>query len=108
MLTRFPSLTTPPTPTPLDAITARTNLSAALHQFLGLTGTAIAIDILHVKDNDVWVRVPREDASAVVAAVGGWVGGGGSGKESVGWRVKGRSEWLVGLVGGDGSDLFDD
>ncbi len=56
------------------------------------------------------MRVPREDASAVVAAVGGWVGGGGGGggKESVGWRVKGRSEWLVGLVGGDGSDLFDD
>src|ERR1700733_264338 len=57
---------------PLDAITARTYLTSALSQYLGLTGTAIPIDILKVTDQDFWVRVPKEDASAVVAAVGQW------------------------------------
>lgn len=54
----------------------------------------------------MWIRVPREDGSAVVAAVSGWVGG--SGRESVGWRVRGKGEWLERLVGGDGRDLFED
>jgi len=61
---------------------------------------------LHLKEKEVWIRVPREDGSAVVAAVSGWVGG--SGRESVGWRVRGKGEWLERLVGGDGRDLFED
>lgn len=53
------------------------------------------------------MRVPRGDGSAVVAAVSGWVGGGsGGGTDGVGWRVKGRGQWLGGVVGGDGGDLF--
>lgn len=56
------------------------------------------------------MRVPRGDGSAVVAAVSGWVGGGGGGgggtEGVVGWRVRGRGQWLGGLVGGDGGDLF--
>lgn len=94
----------PPAPTaPLDALTARTHLTSALSQFLGLTGTAIPIDILHLQDREVWVRVPWVDGSVVVAALTGWVG-----RESVGWRIRGRGTWLGGVVGGDGADLFGD
>src|SRR3954468_8045826 len=57
---------------PLDPITARTYLTSALSQYLGLTGTAIPIDILKVADQNFWVRVPKEDASAMIAAVGQW------------------------------------
>src|SRR5271163_4408291 len=56
----------------LDDITARTYLTSALSQYLGLTGSAIPIDILKVADQDLWIRVPEQDASAVVAAVGQW------------------------------------
>ena len=66
-----------------------------------MTGTAIPIDILKVEGRDVWVRVPREDGRAVVEAGSGWV------NEAVTWRVKGKSEWLGGLVAGNGRDLFD-
>jgi ribonuclease P/MRP protein subunit POP8 len=72
----------------LDTLTAHLNLRAALSQFLGLHGTAIPIDILKLQDNDVHVRVPREDASAVIVAVGGWIG-----KNGEGWRVKQTGCW---------------
>lgn len=52
------------------------------------------------------MRVPREDAGVFVAAVGGWIGGDGSGGEKVGWRVGGRGNWLSGL-GVDGA-VWDD
>lgn len=94
-----------PNPNPtVDALTARQHLTSALSQFLGLTGTAIPIDILKLENSDVWIRVPFDDGAAVEAAVGGWVGVGGS----VGWRVVGKDEWLGRLVGGDGRDLFGD
>ncbi|KAL8843145.1 MAG: hypothetical protein Q9170_000275 [Blastenia crenularia] len=54
---------------PIDILTARTFLTAALQQYLGLAGTAIAIDFLKVEGSDVWVRVPREDGAAVVGAI---------------------------------------
>ncbi|PYH33828.1 uncharacterized protein BO87DRAFT_459554 [Aspergillus neoniger CBS 115656] len=100
------------TSTPLDPVTARTYLSAALSQFLGLTGTSIPIDILKISPpsssststggkagggggggaglgSTVWTRVPREDAAAVVAALSSWIGGsanasGGGGSGDVG------------------------
>lgn len=86
----------------LDALTARLHLQAALSSFLGLHGTAIPIDFLKIENRNVWFRVPREDASAVVAAVGGWVGNNGEG-----WRVMGWGCWGPGVVGGSGMDLFD-
>ena len=68
---------------------------------------------------DVWIRVPREDGTKILAAVGGWVGremeyydmdgDGASGKEvevTLSWRVKSWGNWLAGVVGGDGMDLF--
>ena len=85
----------------LDALTAHLHLRAALSQFLGLHGTAIPIDILKLHDSDVHIRVPREDASAVVIAVGGWVG-----KTGEGWRVKNSGCWGAGLHSSAGADLF--
>jgi ribonuclease P/MRP protein subunit POP8 len=81
---------------PLDAITARTYLSSALSQYLGLTGTAIPIDILKVTSPHFWIRVPRADASAVVAAVGQWA----NAQLGISLKVEGRGEWLGGLVAG--------
>ena len=83
----------------LDDITAKSYMTSALSQFLGLHGSAISIDILKTEDKGVWIRVMREDASAVVAAMGGWIKRLGNGDEQVGWRVKGRANWLGGLVG---------
>lgn len=85
----------------IDAITARLQLQASLQQFLGLHGTAIPIDVLKIEGRQVWIRVPREDVSAVVTAVGGWVGKGGEG-----WRVHSWGCWGA-RDAGDGSDLFD-
>jgi ribonuclease P/MRP protein subunit POP8 len=98
------SSTYPSKPT-LDALTIRTYLTSALAQFLGLTGSAISIDILKISGLGCWIRVAREDLSPVLAAVGGWVGnangGGGadgSERERVGWRVKGSGNWLSVLL----------
>lgn len=99
------TLTSPSSNAPqLDAVTAHLNLTAALSQFLGLHGTAIPIDILKVEDQDVWIRVPAQDKSALIAAAGGWVGRGGEG-----WRLKGWSAWNAVAPGRDaGQELFND
>ncbi|KAJ5461309.1 uncharacterized protein N7458_002861 [Penicillium daleae] len=111
----IPQPDTPPLQ-PLDALSARTYLSSALSQFLGVTGTAIPIDILKVepkgtksngltKYGAVWVRVPRDDGAAVVAAISSWIGGSGSGSGAA-WRVCAKGNYLGALVSGSGSDLF--
>ncbi|KAK5148884.1 hypothetical protein LTR04_000386 [Oleoguttula sp. CCFEE 6159] len=95
----------------VDAITLRTHLTSALAQFLGAHGAAIPIDLLKTRAGEAWVRVPRDDCAAVVAAVSGWVGSDGSGAEgcSLGWMVLGQSDWLAGLeTEGGGQDLFSD
>ncbi|KAJ5099799.1 hypothetical protein N7532_006800 [Penicillium argentinense] len=112
---------------PLDALSARTYLSSALSQFLGLTGTAIPIDILKIgndatpksaekqslppsmtkKYDCAWIRVPREDSAAVVAALSSWIGGSSSGSgANVAWRVCAKGNYLGALVAGSGKDLF--
>lgn len=83
---------------PLDILSARAYLTSALTQFLGLTGAAISLDFLHVSAQQVWVRVPAEDRSAVVAAVGGWAGREDGGDGDVGWRVRAYGDWLGALV----------
>ncbi|OJJ87143.1 uncharacterized protein ASPGLDRAFT_43635 [Aspergillus glaucus CBS 516.65] len=103
----------------LDPLTARTYLTAALGQFLGLIGTSISIDILKIASsststasstststpkNIVWVRVPRPDAAAVVAALSSWIGG--TSGNGVAWRVCAKGNFLGALVAGDGRDLF--
>jgi len=77
-------------PPGIDNITAHTYLTAALNQFLGLTGTAIPVDILKIDGRDVWVRCPRENGSMVSTAMSEWRGEGGNAE----WRVKGRGDWL--------------
>lgn len=125
--------------TDLDALTARTHLTSALSQFLGVTGTAISVDILKIESVSppsssssssrkydpegrgrggggggvyLWIRVPREDASAVVAAMSSWIGGAGAsdntsdGAAGVAWRVCSKANYLGGIVFGSGRDLF--
>ncbi|KAJ9650666.1 hypothetical protein H2198_010029 [Neophaeococcomyces mojaviensis] len=84
----------------LDEITLRAHLTAALNQYLGLTGAAIPIDILKVEGprNEGWIRLPAEDESAVAAALAQWTGKGG-----VTVRIASRGSWLGGVIGnGDG------
>ena len=89
-------------PPNIDVLTARSYLSIALQQYLGLTGTAIPIDILRVDGRDCWIRVPREDGMVIAGALGQWV----SHKGGVAWRIRGKREWL-GMVGaGNGETLF--
>lgn len=88
-------------PISLDNLTVKRYLSAALGQFLGLTGESIPMDILKVEENTAWVRVAREDGSAVLAAVGGWIGG-GERDGMVKFRVRASGNWLGALVGNEG------
>jgi ribonuclease P/MRP protein subunit POP8 len=74
----------------LDEVTAQFYLHSALSQFLGLTGTAIQFDLLKVEGIDIWLRVAKEDASAVVAAVSQWASMG----QGVSLQVKARGTWL--------------
>lgn len=85
----------------MDILTTKSHLNSALRRFLGLHGEAITVDILRVDKNEVWIRVPREDATAVHEALSSWTGDG------VRFVVKGRDAWLIRLAGGgDGQDLF--
>ncbi|KAF4556811.1 Hypothetical protein D9617_1g086930 [Elsinoe fawcettii] len=84
----------------LDEVTAYLHLQSALRRYLGVHGTAIPLDILKVDGLEVWIRSPREDANAVVAAAGGWVGSSGEGWRVVDWQCWGPTE------GEDGRDLF--
>ena len=80
----------------VDPITAISYLNSALQAYLGLTGTAISIDILKTEGMNVWVRVPFEDASAVIASASQWSGT----RDGVGLqlRVKASGTWLGGLI----------
>lgn len=112
-----PALAQPAQPTShLDPLTVSTLLSHPLTAYLGTTGAAIPIDILKTAGREVWVRIPRQDARGFRAGLGAWVGscagddvpgleGGGGGRVKVAWRVLGGSD-VLGLLGGDGSELF--
>ncbi|KAL1995191.1 hypothetical protein VTN49DRAFT_1378 [Thermomyces lanuginosus] len=94
---------------PLDTLTTKTTLTSALTQYLGLTGAAISVDIMHVipDKREAWVRVPRDDASAVVAGLSSWVGSSASAEEGgITWRVLGWGAFPSAICHGSGSDLF--
>jgi ribonuclease P/MRP protein subunit POP8 len=74
----------------LDTVTAQLYLRSALSQFLGLTGTAIQLDLMKVQGRDIWLRVARQDASSVVAALSQWASTG----QGVSLQVKARGTWL--------------
>jgi ribonuclease P/MRP protein subunit POP8 len=85
----------------LDILTVRSHLTSGLNQFLGLTGAAISVDILKVDQNGCWIRVPREDLKAVIAAMGQWVGA-DEGNAKVAWKLKASGNWLGSLVASQG------
>ncbi|KAI5297293.1 hypothetical protein KEM55_004901, partial [Ascosphaera atra] len=99
-----------------DALTARTYLTSALSQYLGLVGTSIPIDILKLKTDGqqqqgrnckaVWIRVPRDDAAAVAGAISSWVGNSASETEAVALRVVAKGNFLGALVAPKTADLF--
>jgi ribonuclease P/MRP protein subunit POP8 len=84
---------TPQASAHVDELTIRSYLTAALQQYLGLTGTAIPIDILKVQNQDAWIRVPRDDEVAVTAAVSQWAG-----SKGVSLKIEARGTWLGGVV----------
>lgn len=94
-------------------------LTSALRAYLGTTGAAIPIDILKTAGCNVWIRVPRQDARGLRAALSSWagsvegadVGFGVRGRVGVAWKV-GAQSGVLGLLGGggvgmgDGRDVF--
>ena len=98
----------------IDALTVSTLLLQPLTAYLGTTGSAVPIDILHTQGRNAFVRVPRQDARAFRAALSGWIGGcdAGSvpgvkegGRVNVAWRVSAEGGSL-GLLRGAGEELF--
>ncbi|KAA8904497.1 hypothetical protein FN846DRAFT_952756, partial [Sphaerosporella brunnea] len=81
---------------PPDILTWRTTLTTALTQFLGLSGAAIGIDILHLDRDEAWLRIPRAEKQRFQAAVSGYLGS--TDGRSIGFRVLGISDFLMGLV----------
>lgn len=87
----------------LDPLQVKSYCTAALRQFLGLTGVAVPVDILKVQGLDCWVRVPRPDLSLFAAAVTAWKGSVEDGDLRL-LRVKQCSDWLGTMVGSDAQD----
>jgi hypothetical protein len=87
-------------PTAVDVITAKQYLTSATTRFLGLIGSAIPVDILHLAGSDLWVRVPRDASVAFHEAVSGWSG------SEVRFVTKGKSDWLASLACGSSEELF--
>lgn len=92
------------TPVELDILQVRAYCTAALRQFLGLTGLAISVDILKVDGVECWVRVPRPHLGSFAAAITAWPGSSEGGAHCV-LRVKQCADWLGMMVGADGQDL---
>lgn len=100
----------------IDALTVSTLLLQPLTAYLGTTGSAMPIDILHAQARSAYVRIPRQDAKAFRAGLSGWIGGcdAGSvpgveegGRVRVAWRVVAEGGNL-GLLRGGGEELFGD
>ncbi|PFH57227.1 hypothetical protein XA68_15331 [Ophiocordyceps unilateralis] len=87
----------------LDDLQVRSYCTAALRQFLGLTGVAISIDILKVDQRQCWVRVPRPDLGSFAAAITAWRGVTEGDSHRL-LRIKCCSDWLGVMVGVDGQE----
>ncbi|ORY71186.1 uncharacterized protein BCR38DRAFT_4971 [Pseudomassariella vexata] len=84
-------------PAALDPIQIRSYCTAALKQFLGITGTSISLDFLKVDGAECWLRLPRDDLSAFSAAITAWQGTYENGVHAT-LHVKGCSNWLGTLI----------
>lgn len=87
----------------LDDLQVKAYCTAALRQFLGVTGTAIPMDILKVTPSVAWLRVPREDLPSFAAALTAWKGMSENGTGYL-LRLKQCSDWLGTMVGADGHE----
>ena len=87
----------------LDPISVRTYLTAALQQYLGLTGTAIPLDIVKVEGASAWIRLPQEEGRAVQGALSQWLSKDGS----FGWRVQAVGSSITALSQDTSRRLFD-
>ncbi|KAK5993207.1 hypothetical protein PT974_06636 [Cladobotryum mycophilum] len=90
-------------PIELDNLQVKSYCTAALRQFLGLTGSAIPLDILKVNGSECWIRVPRQDLGPFAAAITAWKGTNDDGVQCL-LRLKKCSDWLGTMVGSDGQD----
>ncbi|KAK9238881.1 hypothetical protein V1525DRAFT_439368 [Lipomyces kononenkoae] len=70
--TLIPSSTTIALPETIDLITIYTLLQSALKRYLGIVGSSLHFDILHVDNLTVFVRVPSRDFSPFWAAMSGY------------------------------------
>ncbi|CAN8095801.1 unnamed protein product [Discula destructiva] len=86
----------------LDELTLRQYFTAALKQFLGVTGMGIAIDFLKVSGRECWVRVPRQDLGAFASAITAWPGSG----SASGMTICAAGNWLGALVGRHGQSTI--
>lgn len=87
----------------LDNLQVKSYCTAALKQFLGITGAAISLDILKVQKNHCWIRVPRPDLGSFAAAITAWRGT-TEGETQYVFQVKQCSDWLGAMIGSDGQD----
>lgn len=87
----------------LDNLQVKSYCTAALRQFLGLTGTAIPLDVLKVEGSECWIRVPRDDLGSFAAALTAWKGTSDGGVDCL-LRIKQCSDWLGTMVGSHGQD----
>lgn len=97
----------------IDDLTLRSCLLQAFSSYLGDHGAAIPVDILHISEDissagtrrpSAFIRVPNEDAQAVIAGVSSFTGSG----NVLAMRVKSHSSWLATLTAEeDGQDLFE-
>lgn len=90
-------------PVELDNLQVKSYCTAALRQFMGITGEAIALDILKVQGNQCWVRLPRPDLGTFAAAITAWRGTTEEDTQRV-LRIRQCSDWLGTMVGSDGQD----
>lgn len=87
----------------LDNLQVKSYCTAALTQFLGITGSAISLDILKVEESACWIRVPRDDLGPFAAALTAWKGTSDGGVKRL-LRIKQCSDWLGMMAGSDGQD----
>jgi ribonuclease P/MRP protein subunit POP8 len=90
-------------PPSLDELQVKSYCTAALRQFLGLTGAGMSLDILKAEGAHCWVRVPRPDLGSFAAAITAWRGTTEDGVACL-LRVRRCSDWLGSMVGSEGQD----
>jgi ribonuclease P/MRP protein subunit POP8 len=99
--------------THIDALTLRSCLLKAMSTYLGDHGAAIPIDILHISEDvlhsgvrrpSTYIRVPNDNAQAVIAGVASFTGS----ASVLSISVKAHSAWLAMLSAeNDGQELFE-